>query len=173
MFARGAGVTWLISKIVGNPLVLVIMLVSAFVAGATSGSSAAWYIQSIRLDKAEAVHARYVADVEKNAAESRRLELDKERFWTKGINDAESMARTKIEQARADRVAADRVAGELRDTVSTLRGYLADASREAAVAAAAACGKLLDACAAEYRSVGEGAQGHAIDVETLIQAWPK
>lgn len=165
--------TWLISKIVFNPMVLVALLVSAFVAGATSGGSAAWYIQGIRIDQAEAAHSRYVAEVEKNAAESRRLALDKERFWTKGMNDAESMARTKVEKARTDRAAADRVAGELLDTVATLRELLADASREAAVAAAATCGKLLGACAAEYRSVGEAAQGHAIDVETLMRAWPQ
>lgn len=165
--------TWLITKIVGNPMVLLALLAAAFLAGATSGGSAAWYIQSIRIEKVEAAHNKYVTEVEKNAAESRLLALDKERFWTKGVNDAESMARTKVEKARADRSAADRVAGELRDTVATLRGHLADASREAAVAAAATCGKLLDACATEYRSVGEAAQGHAIDVETLIQAWPK
>ncbi len=165
--------TWLISKIVGNPMVLLALLAGAFLAGATAGGSAAWGMRSIRVDKAEAAHSRYAAEVEKNAAESRRLALDKERFWTKGMDDAESMARTKVEKARADRSAADRVAGELRDTVATLRGYLAEASREAAVAAAATCGKLLDACATEYRSVGEAAQGHAIDVETLIQAWPK
>ena len=75
-----------------------------------------------------------------------------------------------VEKARTDRAAADRVAGELLDTVATLRELLADASREAAVAAAATCGKLLGACAAEYRSVGEAAQGHAIDVETLMRA---
>ena len=52
--------TWLISKIVGNPLVLLALLAAAFVVGASSGASTAWWIQGMRLTEAEQDHARYV-----------------------------------------------------------------------------------------------------------------
>ena len=68
--------TWLISKIVGNPMVLLVLLAAAFVTGVTVGSSAAWYIQSIRIDKAEAVHSRYAAEVEQNAIAAKRAALE-------------------------------------------------------------------------------------------------
>ena len=45
--------TWLISKIVGNPVVLIVLLVGAFAVGVTSGGSAAWWIQGLRVTAAQ------------------------------------------------------------------------------------------------------------------------
>lgn len=45
--------TWLISKIVGNPVVLIVLLVGAFAVGATSGGGAAWWIQGLRVTAAK------------------------------------------------------------------------------------------------------------------------
>lgn len=172
--------TRLFALITGNPSVLLWIVLSTFVAGFGAGGSAAWYVQGIRIEKAEAslskveaAHVKYEAQVEKNAAASRLLALDKERFWLKEKSDAESWGKMQMEKHRVDLAAAVRTTDELRDTITTLREYLANASREAAVAAATATGELLESCAAEYRSVGAAAQGHAVDIETLIRAWPK
>ena len=45
--------TWLISKIVGNPVVLIVLLVGAFAVGVTSGGSAAWWLQGLRVTAAQ------------------------------------------------------------------------------------------------------------------------
>ena len=34
-------------------------------------------------------------------------------------------------------------------------------------------GQLLESCGAEYQSVARSADGHALDVKTLIDAWPR
>jgi hypothetical protein len=34
-------------------------------------------------------------------------------------------------------------------------------------------GKLLESCSAEYQSVARSADGHALDVITILDAWPR
>lgn len=164
---------WLFSLIFKRPSVLFIGALVALFIGVAAGGCGAWYIQGARITTLKAEHTAYEVKVKEQAVESRLLALDKEKFWRQEMNDAEALARKKVEQMRTQLSALDRTADELRDTVSTLREYLASASRDAAAAAAAALGELFVACTAEYRSVGAAAQGHAIDVEKLTRAWPK
>ena len=63
--------TWLISKIVGNPMVLLALLAAAFVAGATSGGSFAWWVQGVRLTAAEQNHTAYVQNLKAQEQENR------------------------------------------------------------------------------------------------------
>ena len=63
--------TWLISKIVGNPMVLLALLAAAFVVGVSSGASTAWWIQSLRLTAAEQDHTRYVQSLKQQEQEFR------------------------------------------------------------------------------------------------------
>ena len=66
------------------------------------------------------------------------------------------------------------VAGRrLRDDLTTLRARLPNAIPSACIATADALAGLLDQCQQEYRVMGEIADGHASDVQTLMEAWPK
>lgn len=51
--------TWIISKIVGNPMVLIVLLISAFVAG----GSAAWWVQGVRVQDAKTEFRDYKLDI--------------------------------------------------------------------------------------------------------------
>lgn len=44
--------TWLIKIIISNPTILVLLLLATFGLGFSTGGSFSWYVQSVRLDKA-------------------------------------------------------------------------------------------------------------------------
>ena len=165
--------TWLISKIVGNPMVLLALLAAAFVTGVTVGSSAAWYIQSIRIDKAETAHLRYAAEVEKNAIAAKRAALDKERFWIGEIENARINAQSREARLKRDVANAQSAVVGLRNDLGALRARLATSPVAACLATADSLGVLLGQCAEAYRDVSEIADRHASDVQTLIEAWPR
>ena len=90
----------------------------------------------------------------------------------KGVQDAQAAA---AKQAQVSKRAADAARSESR----SLRDDL-DAAREAASQSLAACNRyfataagLLDHCSTRYSSMAETAQGHALDVRMLLDAWPK
>lgn len=165
--------TWLISKIVGNPMVLLALLAAAFVTGVTVGSSAAWYIQSIRIDKAETAHLRYAAEVEQNAIAAKLAALDKERFWIGEIENARINAQSREARLKRDVANAQSAVVGLRNDLSALRARLATSTESACLATADSLGVLLGQCAEAYRDVSEIADRHASDVQTLIEAWPR
>ena len=71
--------TWIISKIVGTPSVLIVLLISTFVAGMTTGGSASWYVQGLRLTASEQVHIQYVQDqtrIRQEAIDAANLQRD-------------------------------------------------------------------------------------------------
>ena len=51
--------TWLIGKIIGNPTVLIVLLISTFVVGISTGGTAAWKIQGFRLESVKQEFAGY------------------------------------------------------------------------------------------------------------------
>ena len=57
--------------------------------------------------------------------------------------------------------------------IATLRTRLPNAIPSACLATADALAGLLDQCQQEYRGMAEVADGHASDVQTLMEAWPK
>ena len=165
--------TWLISKIVGNPMVLLALLAAAFVTGVTVGSSAAWYIQSIRIDKAETAHLRYAAEVEQNAIAAKLAALDKERFWIGEIENARINAQSREARLKRDVANAQSAVVGLRNDLGALRARLATSTETSCLATADSLGVLLGQCAEAYRDVSEIADRHASDVQTLIEAWPR
>lgn len=62
---------WLIAKIVGNPTVLILLLLSAFVFGVSSGGSVAWWIQGMRITESKQAHTKYVQDLMQQAHQYR------------------------------------------------------------------------------------------------------
>lgn len=98
-------------------------------------------------------------------------------------NEIERTNRISKEKALEDRtkqlvqnnIASDRarIASErMRDTSEQSLAQ-ARASHDAAIISATTHKELLDSCRNEYRDMGQKAQGHATDIKTLIDAWPK
>ena len=84
-----------------------------------------------------------------------------------------------VKKAEARAVQNKRAADALRDELDGLRGGLADvpdrirsATREAVNQYAATATVVFGECAARYSELAENAQGHASDVQTLMDAWP-
>jgi hypothetical protein len=96
----------------------------AFIAGV------AWFIQSLRIDRIQAEHAAYVAQVEVNAVETELAKLAKETYWKEEVANAELEAEKRLAKVQADLRAAHAAAGKLRGTVSALQSSLADAPPE-------------------------------------------
>lgn len=86
-----------------------------------------------------------------------------------GALNAATKRETKL---RADAAAALRTIDGLRGTLHEFRASLPNASTAALIARADTAAELLGACADEYRSVAEAADGHAADLRTLVEAWP-
>lgn len=77
--------TWLLSNIVANPAVLLALLVGSFLFGVSSGGSAAWWIQSLRVKDAEQEFVKYKQEQtrifqEHKDAEAKRREESADRF---------------------------------------------------------------------------------------------
>ena len=154
-------------------MVLLALLAAAFVTGVTVGSSAAWYIQSIRIDKAETAHLRYAAEVEQNAIVAKREALDKEKFWLGEIENARINAQSREARLKRDVANAQSAVVGLRNDLGALRARLATSTESSCRATADSLGILLGQCAENYRAMAEVADRHASDVQTLIEAWPR
>jgi hypothetical protein len=144
-------------------------LAAALVAAAIAAAGA-WQVQGWRLGeqitkiKAAQLEAVNTATREARAQESARF---------KGVQNAETEAKTRARVARRD---ADRARGELdrmRDTLSATRGGVPGESVAACAVRADTAGQLLGACAAEAQELARIADAHANDARTLIEAWPK
>ena len=142
-------------------------------AGIAVGFVAAWNLQGIRLDSLEVEFGTYRLAVERQAVIARAEAIKQKEQWIKEKEDAEQHAAEREEILRTERDTALAAGTRLRDTIATLRVRLADAPGYACIATADALAGLLDQCQQEYRVMGEIADGHASDVQTLMEAWPK
>ena len=147
------------------PLPLLTALVAAFLSGA-----GIWFVQDWRYGEQIALlkleHAEAVASSAKSA-----LKLTE--HYRENADAAVKKAEARAAQNKRD---ADR----LRDELDGLRGDLADvpdrirsATREAVDQYAAAATVVFDHCARRYSDMAQAAAGHASDVQTLMDAWPK
>ena len=93
--------------------------------------------------------------------------------WSAKIIEVEQNAIKKIQDANAAARSADLAASRLSKQLSEANKRLSAAPRQTIIEYTITNGELLEACTAEYRSMAEKADGHAIDVERLSEAWPK
>ena len=93
--------------------------------------------------------------------------------WSAKIIEVEQNAIKKIQDANAAARSADLAASGLSKQLSEANKRLSTASKETIIEYTVTNSKLLEACTAEYRSMAEKADGHAIDVERLSEAWPE
>ena len=93
--------------------------------------------------------------------------------WSAKIIEVEQNAIKKIQDANAAARSADLAASGLSKQLSEANKRLSAASHQTIVEYTITSNELLEACTAEYRSMAEKADGHAIDVERLSEAWPE
>ena len=140
---------------------------------AIGGGWVAWSLQGFRLDDLKHDFAGYKTQVEQQAVEARQAALKQKEQWIKEKEDAEQKAAEREATLRTERDRALAGARRLPDDIATLRTRLPNAIPSACLATADALAGLLDQCQQEYRGMAEVADGHASDVQTLMEAWPK
>lgn len=88
----------------------------------------------------------------------------------------------RVQTAQSNQVAKLRIverdsAGTLSELERLRNALRAQPASDATIATlterAATIGKLLESCSSEYQSVARSSDGHALDVFTLREAWPK
>ena len=93
--------------------------------------------------------------------------------WSAKIIEVEQNAIKKIQDANAAARSADLAASGLSKQLSEANKRLSAAPRQTIIEYTITNGELLEACTAEYRTMAEKADGHAIDVERLSEVWPE
>ena len=96
-----------------------------------------------------------------------------EKAWSDKYIEVEQNAIKKIQDANAAARSADLAASGLSKQLSEANKRLSTAPRQTIIEYTITNSELLEACTAEYRSMAEKADGHAIDVERLSEAWPE
>ena len=93
--------------------------------------------------------------------------------WSDKYIEVEQNAIKKIQDANAAARNADLAASGLSKQLSEANKRLSAAPRQTIIEYTITNSELLEACTAEYRSMAEKADGHAIDVERLSEVWPE
>ena len=93
--------------------------------------------------------------------------------WSAKIIEVEQNAIKKIQDANAAARSADLAASGLSKQLSEANKRLSTVPRQTIIEYTITNSELLEACTAEYRTMAEKADGHAIDVERLSEVWPE
>ena len=93
--------------------------------------------------------------------------------WSDKYIEVEQNAIKKIQDANAAARSADVAASGLSKQLSEANKRLSAAPKETIIEYTITSNELLEVCTAEYRSMAEKADGHAIDVERLSEVWPE
>lgn len=144
-------------------------IAAALVAGVLA-FGAAWQVQGMRYGEQIATIKRQHTDA---ALSSARNALKLTEHYRENADAAVKKAEARAAQNKRD-------ADSLRDQLDGLRGDIANvpdrirsASREAVDQYAAAATVVFGECAARYSELAISATGHASDVRTMMDAWPK
>lgn len=146
-----------------NPIILAAALAGALAFGG------AWQVQGWR-------YGKQIADIKTQhsdaIASSAKSALKLTEIYRENANAAVRKAEARSAQNKRD-------ADSLRDELDGLRGDLAtvpdrirSATREAVDQYATTASVVFDQCSRRYSEMAGAAQGHAADVETLMDAWP-
>lgn len=155
---------------------LVLTLLKAgwpLILSALGGAWVAWSLQGSRLDDLKHDFADYQQHVALNVIKAHDAALKQKEAWIKEKEDAEVNAVLREAQLRSERDRAVAAGRRLRDDLTTLRTRLPHAIPSAVLATADTLAGVLDQCQSDYRALAEVCDGHASDVQTLMEAWPK
>ncbi|MDD0837935.1 hypothetical protein PSQ40_05055 [Curvibacter sp. HBC61] len=142
----------------------------AFIVGAVLAGLGSWTFQDTRraAEVSEIRLAQATAE-----ADAREKALAEERAITTRYEGALNAARTREAALRRDVDSARAESDRLRDQNADAARRLASAPAGAVLEYALAVNQLFDQCQREYQGLAAKADGHASDVLTLIEAWPK
>ena len=96
-----------------------------------------------------------------------------EQSITRRYQEALNAAQTRQATLRADADSARAESDRLREQSAAAARRIAAAPPAAVAEYATAVGELLADCSRRYQELGAKADGHAADVRTLIEAWPR
>lgn len=116
--------------------------------------------------------AEAIAPYETAITKAKEQKAITEKAWSDKYIEVEQNAIKKIQDANAAARSADLAASRLSKQLSEANKRLSTAPRETIIEYTITNSELLEACTAEYRSMAEKADGHAIDVERLSETWP-
>lgn len=117
--------------------------------------------------------AEAIAPYETAITKAKEQKAITEKAWSDKYIEVEQNAIKKIQDANAAARSADLAASGLSKQLSEANKRLSTAPRETIIEYTITNSELLEACTAEYRSMAEKADGHAIDVERLSEVWPE
>lgn len=117
--------------------------------------------------------AEAIAPYETAITKAKEQKAITEKAWSDKYIEVEQNAIKKIQDANAAARSADLAASRLSKQLSEANKRLSTAPRETIIEYTITNSELLEACTAEYRSMAEKADGHAIDVERLSGTWPE
>ena len=144
-------------------------IAAALVAGALA-FGAAWQVQAWR-------YGEQIATVKQQHTDA---SLSSARNALKLTEHYRGNADAALRKAEARAAQNKRDADSLRDELDGLRGDLAtvpdrirNATREAVDQYATTASVVFDQCSRRYSEMAGAAQGHAFDVQTLMDAWPQ
>lgn len=129
--------------------------------------------QAAEIKDQKRLHANYITQQQLAAEKSKVQAAQQEKVWAEQITKAEQNYNAKIKQIESDASDAQSSANSLSKQLSIAKQRLSTAPRETIIEYTITNSELLEACTAEYRSMAEKADGHAIDVERLSGTWPE
>lgn len=163
------------AEVVARLEVIYTHVVAALLA-ATLAATSAWQVQGWRLGEQAQASKTALESLKREHAESltraTASALNATLQWQKEKDDAIDRAQQRAKALAANAAAARRDADGLRNTLASASLRLPDATPSACTEYATASGGLLDQCAAALADVAAKADGHALDVRLMLEAWP-
>lgn len=144
--------------------------IAAGLLGAAIAATTAWQIQGWRFNsQIDTLTASYADERTKAEERARAAEAAFNTKYQGALNEArtrEALLRTELSKLRT-------VSDSLRDQAATAARRLADAPPATVLEYTIAVNTVYDDCRRAYEDMAGTASGHASDVRTLMEAWPK
>ena len=126
-----------------------------------------------KVNQVKADFDKYKADQTEANTKAKITVATQQQKWAEQLLQVEQNASKKIQDAAAAASAAQLANHGLSEQINRANQRLSTASKQTLIDYSTTTGKLLEACTAEYRSMAEKADGHAIDAERLSKVWPE
>ena len=143
---------------------------AAAIVGAAIAAVGAWQVQGWRYgEQIASINTKHAQQSEAAAKSALRMT----EHYRENADAAVRKAEERLAQNKRD---ADRLRGELdglRGDLASVPERITSATREAVNQYATAATVVFDQCVRRYSDVAQAATGHAADVKTLMEAWPK
>jgi hypothetical protein len=144
---------------------VLIIVIPAILAGVAGWQINGWRLQS----QIDGMVARHTENLAKANAQALAKYTEMERKKQEALDEASKLIKRNADAARSVGLERDR----LRQQLATANSRMSTASCPTVVDYSATLSFVLGECAAEIDGLAKTADGHAVDVRTLINAWPR